>query len=221
MKNEKDPAKIASYQEKIEQSGKLLLSIINNVLDMAHIESGKIKFSIELLDYDAIRKNYKPDLSDSVKNTYKKNVSDEEMKPLLRTLENEINWEILKKTKANSLSPLWPHFYFDESLKTKKKCHSGGVRCKSTGGKDMYVRSYTTEEEIRKEIERIEQGNGLYIYNWISIHPMLRFINATALTSLLYLSFQYIPCYGLSLIRWTWRLTIWNFNTSHVTVYLS
>lgn len=43
MKNEKDPAKIASYQEKIEQSGKLLLSIINNVLDMAHIESGKIK----------------------------------------------------------------------------------------------------------------------------------------------------------------------------------
>lgn len=47
-----------------------------------------------------------------------KNVSEEEMKPLLRTLENEINWEILKKTKANSLSPLWPHFYFDESLKT-------------------------------------------------------------------------------------------------------
>ena len=46
-----------------------------------------------------------------------KNVSDEEMKPLLRTLENELNWEILKKTKANSLSPLWPHFYFDEMVK--------------------------------------------------------------------------------------------------------
>ena len=31
------------YQKKIEQSGKLLLSIINNVLDMARIESGKMK----------------------------------------------------------------------------------------------------------------------------------------------------------------------------------
>lgn len=30
------------YQNKIEQSGKLLLSIINNVLDMARIESGKM-----------------------------------------------------------------------------------------------------------------------------------------------------------------------------------
>ena len=31
------------YQEMIEQSGNLLLSIINNVLDMAHIESGKME----------------------------------------------------------------------------------------------------------------------------------------------------------------------------------
>lgn len=33
----------------------------------------------KVLDYDAIRKDYKPDLSDSVKNTYKKDVSDEEL----------------------------------------------------------------------------------------------------------------------------------------------
>ena len=33
---------LVDYQNKIEQSGKLLLSIINNVLDMAHIESGKM-----------------------------------------------------------------------------------------------------------------------------------------------------------------------------------
>ena len=36
-----DPILI-DYQNKIEQSGKLLLSIINNVLDMARIESGKM-----------------------------------------------------------------------------------------------------------------------------------------------------------------------------------
>lgn len=38
----KDP-KLMDYQQKIEQSGNLLLSIINNVLDMARIESGKVE----------------------------------------------------------------------------------------------------------------------------------------------------------------------------------
>ena len=33
---------LVDYQHKIEQSGKLLLSIINNVLDMSRIESGKM-----------------------------------------------------------------------------------------------------------------------------------------------------------------------------------
>ncbi|MDO4501993.1 MAG: ATP-binding protein [Coriobacteriia bacterium] len=35
-----DP-KLLGYQQKIEQSGSILLSIINNVLDMAHIDSGE------------------------------------------------------------------------------------------------------------------------------------------------------------------------------------
>lgn len=39
--NLKDP-KLLDYQRKIEQAGNLLLSIINNVLDMARIESGKL-----------------------------------------------------------------------------------------------------------------------------------------------------------------------------------
>lgn len=43
MKKELTDPKLLGYQEKIEQSGKLLLSIINNVLDMARIESGKIE----------------------------------------------------------------------------------------------------------------------------------------------------------------------------------
>ncbi|MDO4493401.1 MAG: ATP-binding protein [Clostridia bacterium] len=36
-----DMGKVADYRDKIEHSGNLLLSIINNVLDMARIESGK------------------------------------------------------------------------------------------------------------------------------------------------------------------------------------
>ena len=43
MKSLLTEPKQLDYQKKIEQSGKLLLSIINNVLDMARIESGKIK----------------------------------------------------------------------------------------------------------------------------------------------------------------------------------
>ena len=41
MKSQLTEPKQLDYQKKIEQSGKLLLSIINNVLDMARIESGK------------------------------------------------------------------------------------------------------------------------------------------------------------------------------------
>lgn len=40
MKKELTDSKLLGYQEKIEQAGNLLLSIINNVLDMARIESG-------------------------------------------------------------------------------------------------------------------------------------------------------------------------------------
>ncbi len=43
MKTQLTEPKKLDYQKKIEQSGKLLLSIINNVLDMARIESGKMK----------------------------------------------------------------------------------------------------------------------------------------------------------------------------------
>lgn len=41
MKEELTDPKLMDYQKKIEQSGNLLLSIINDVLDMARIESGK------------------------------------------------------------------------------------------------------------------------------------------------------------------------------------
>lgn len=43
MKKEITEPKLQHYLEKVEQSGNLLLSIINNVLDMARIESGKME----------------------------------------------------------------------------------------------------------------------------------------------------------------------------------
>ena len=46
-----------------------------------------------------------------------KGVSDDDLKTVLKDIENKINWDLLEKTKANSLSPMYPHFYFDEVLK--------------------------------------------------------------------------------------------------------
>ena len=43
MKKELNDPKLLHYQEKIDQSGNLLLSIINNVLDMARIESDEVE----------------------------------------------------------------------------------------------------------------------------------------------------------------------------------
>lgn len=43
MKKELTNPKLVQYQEMIEQSSQLLLSIINNVLDMARVESGKME----------------------------------------------------------------------------------------------------------------------------------------------------------------------------------
>lgn len=43
MKQKLTDPELISYQEKMEQSGNLLLSILNNVLDMSRIESGKVE----------------------------------------------------------------------------------------------------------------------------------------------------------------------------------
>ena len=43
MKPKLTDPELISYQEKMEQSGKLLLDILNNVLDMSRIESGKVE----------------------------------------------------------------------------------------------------------------------------------------------------------------------------------
>ncbi|MDO4493947.1 MAG: ATP-binding protein [Clostridia bacterium] len=54
MKKELTDPKLLDYQEKIEQSGNLLLSIINNVLDMSRIDSGKATLHEEYIRVSAI-----------------------------------------------------------------------------------------------------------------------------------------------------------------------
>lgn len=56
MQKELTDSRLLSYQEKIEQSGKLLLTIINNVLDMARIESGKVEIDEDYIEIGDILK---------------------------------------------------------------------------------------------------------------------------------------------------------------------
>lgn len=51
MENElNDPAQVKGHLVKLQESSFYLLSIINNILDMARIESGKTELNIELMD---------------------------------------------------------------------------------------------------------------------------------------------------------------------------
>lgn len=56
MKKELTDPQLLGYQEKIEESGKLLLTIINNVLDMARIESGKVEIDEDYIEIGDILK---------------------------------------------------------------------------------------------------------------------------------------------------------------------
>ena len=83
MKKELTNPKLVHYQEMIEQSSKLLLSIINNVLDMARVESGKMELDenynvvgnilqvvCDAFDGEATRKNIEITRNISVKHKH-------------------------------------------------------------------------------------------------------------------------------------------------------
>ncbi|MDO4488386.1 MAG: ATP-binding protein [Eubacteriales bacterium] len=54
IKKELTDPKLLDYEEKIEQAGSLLLSLINNVLDMARIESGKTELDEDLSNIEPV-----------------------------------------------------------------------------------------------------------------------------------------------------------------------
>ena len=71
MKKELTNPKLVHYQEMIEQSSQLLLSIINNVLDMARVESGKMELDENYVNIEDIRQRLFEMFEDEAK---KKNI---------------------------------------------------------------------------------------------------------------------------------------------------
>ena len=94
MKRELTDPKLLDYQEKMEQSGNLLLSIINNVLDMARIESGK-----EELDEDYVK------IRDIYQGVYKIFQAEAEKKGIRLEMEYEVQHEhvICDETKNREI----------------------------------------------------------------------------------------------------------------------
>ena len=54
---ENDPLKVRDYLNKVEVSSRLMLNIINDVLDMSKIEAGKLDICLEAFDFAAMLRN--------------------------------------------------------------------------------------------------------------------------------------------------------------------
>ena len=94
IKRELTDPKLLDYQEKMEQSGNLLLSIINNVLDMARIESGKVE-----LDEDYVK------ISDIYQNVYEVFRGEADKKSIQLAMEYNVEHEhvICDETKNKEI----------------------------------------------------------------------------------------------------------------------
>ena len=94
MKRELTDPKLLNYQKKIEQSGNLLLSIINNVLDMARIENGKVE-----LDENYVK------IGDVLKEIYEVFDAEAEKKGIHLTMESQVEHEhvLCDETKVKEI----------------------------------------------------------------------------------------------------------------------
>lgn len=82
MKNElHQPEKLAEHLDKLENSGQLLLGIINDILDMSRIESGKVKIEEKAV--------HLPDLVHDVRSIIQPNVSAKRLSLFIDTMDVE------------------------------------------------------------------------------------------------------------------------------------
>ena len=140
IKRELTDPKLLDYQEKMEQSGNLLLSIINNVLDMARIESGKVE-----LDEDYVK------IRDIYQGVYKIFQAEAKKKGIRLEMEYEVRHE---------------HVICDET-KTREvflNLISNGVKYTASGGRvTIRIKEIACEREGYAQIQTqvIDTGIGM------------------------------------------------------------
>ncbi len=140
IKRELTDPKLLDYQEKMEQSGNLLLSIINNVLDMARIESGKVE-----LDEDYVK------IRDIYQGVYKIFQAEAKKKGIRLEMEYEVQHE---------------HVICDET-KTREvflNLISNGVKYTTAGGRvTIRIKEIACEREgyVRIQTQVIDTGIGM------------------------------------------------------------
>ena len=140
IKRELTDPKLLDYQEKMEQSGNLLLSIINNVLDMARIESGKVE-----LDEDYVK------IRDIYQGVYKIFQAEAKKKGIRLEMEYEVQHE---------------HVICDET-KTREvflNLISNGVKYTASGGRvTIRIKEIACERKgyVRIQTQVIDTGIGM------------------------------------------------------------
>ncbi len=81
-----EPAKIEDYFRKIDISGRRLLMLVNDLLDLAKLEAGKMTFDFERVDVCA--------LADAVADEFSSLLSEKQMKVLLERPDSPIHAEV-------------------------------------------------------------------------------------------------------------------------------
>ena len=140
IKRELTDPKLLDYQEKMEQSGNLLLSIINNVLDMARIESGKVE-----LDEDYVK------IRDIYQGVYKIFQAEAKKKGIRLEMEYEVQHE---------------HVICDETKNREIFLNliSNGVKYTTAGGRvTIRIKEIACEREgyVRIQTQVIDTGIGM------------------------------------------------------------
>lgn len=163
-----DPNSMMSYADKIDQSSRILLSIINDVLDISAIESGKMKiagrkFSIKECIYSVTNLFYQQCKDKNIK--YESNVTDLEYEDLVG--DNYRIRQILLNLLSNAVK------FTDDGgrIETAVREEDTGsdkillhIRVSDTGcgmSEDMQKRLYGEFEQESEETVRKHGGSGL------------------------------------------------------------
>lgn len=135
---ESDNAEISNYAANIESSGRNLLQLINDILDISKIESGKLEI---------VPSNY--DLAELI------SIIVNEMKARANDKAIEVNFEV---------SPTMPYKYFGDSVRIKQiitNIMTNGIKYTEKGSVTLYVNGIESNGNYIIMISVVDTGIGI------------------------------------------------------------